>query len=308
MKRANSHWRWGVLALSALLVAACGGSGPEDAATTVTESAAGASTSETVGDTSQTAAPVAVPGPGDPWDVLFLAEENWSFSPDAAQAYARRAGEALGVEVRFLDTSWLISWAWELLRQVRDEAYPGLGDMVREAEIIVVTAFAERSDNGDPTQIDRDDANCLWDTSAVNPRPPQVTTPEYWEPYRTLLDDLYTEIWALRDGAPTVLLTVDYHQPYYGRNVEAGIEAECRAWLEALSGVAREVGEAHGATFVSAYDVLNGPNHDLDPVALGYVGPSELKPSTYSNAPNEVGSEMVADAIASAGLEPTTRP
>ena len=66
--------------------------------------------------------------------------------------------------------------------------------------------------------------------------------------------------------------------------------------------------EAHGATWVSIYDVLNGPDHDWDPRELGYVGPTEQHPVMFFGKPNEVGAPMIVDALVAAGFDRVAPP
>lgn len=83
-------------------------------------------------------------------------------------------------------------------------------------------------------------------------RPADWPSPaEYWQPYREVLDAIYAEIWTLRDGLPTVLVASDTHDAYLGKQQEAGIESQCRAWREAWSSVEAEAAVDHGAVMVS---------------------------------------------------------
>ena len=125
------------------------------------------------------------------------------------------------------------------------------------------------------------------------------------QPAQLIADD---EIWDLREGKPTVLIATDMPTSYIGRRREAGIEEECRAWLESWSDEIRDAAQEHGATMVSLYDVANGPNHDVDWVELGHTGSSDKYAAIWFGTPNEIGSAIVADALAGAGFEPTEMP
>ncbi len=169
-------------------------------------------------------------------------------------------------------------------------------------------AAPERSNDGDPTHIDVDSENCSVFASKKTPKPPAPTTPEYWQPYSDLLDDIYTEIWSLREGTPTVMISPDLQSRFLKRQREAGIDAECIAWGDAWSAVVRETAEEHGAVYVPLSDVLSGPNHDVDSFEAGYTGRSDEYPTIWWGTPNEVGTPMIVDALTAAGFQPTSQP
>ena len=69
-----------------------------------------------------------------------------------------------------------------------------------------------------------------------------------------------------------------------------------------------EAATEHGSTFVSLYDLFNGPNHDLDPLESGYIGPTDIDSYVPWYRATEAGSELIAERLAEEGFEPTPQP
>ena len=290
-----------LLAGLVLLVAAtgCGSSEGESSDTGATSTT-----------TTQTAAEaeVSLPAPGEPWDVLFLASKFEVATEYVLSQYEELAEEFLGVDVRVKGLTTESTKAWSILQQVRNLGFPGMAEEVAEAEIIVVIAYPQGSDEGAPTQIDEARDVCKRPGNTKPMDSDVVAGEEFWEPYRLLLDQIYTEIWRLRDGTPTVLIAGEVSEGYLPTQRDVGIEEECRAWFEAWSNASRQAAEAHGARWVSLYDLLNGPGHDIDPFEMGWTGPTELQPTLGTRKLNDVGSALVADALAAAGFTPAEAP
>jgi hypothetical protein len=165
---------------------------------------------------------------------------------------------------------------------------------VREAEIIVL--FGNPEGSGATSDL----GTCI-SASTLEREPPQRYSETDWQPYRDVLDEIYAEIWELRDNEPVVLLAVDFINPAISAWRQAGIESECTAALEAMNRAIREAAEDNGATLVSLYDVFNGPNHDQDPREKGWIGEDGIHPSGE-------GELAIAMALMDVGLHPTTAP
>jgi hypothetical protein len=209
--------------------------------------------------------------------------------------------DAAGVEARLLATGPLYPMVKDLLKRVRGEGYPDLSGMVGEAEVIVVQTYPKGT-------IRISDFDRCFGRIPGPPDPSAFQPEEVWAGYREALGALYGEIWQLRAGAPTVVIGIDLYNSFVAQQSEAGINVECRALFDKFSDVQREVAEAHGAKWVSIYDALNGPSHDLDAVELGYIGPTDDMPDIAFYVPNEIGAEMIADALAAAGFDPAMQP
>jgi len=100
---------------------------------------------------------------------------------------------------------------------------------------------------------------------------PVVTTAEDWRPYGDWLGDVYGAIWEAREGRPVVLRAHDVYNPWIAPWTELGIEPECTAIWSGQSQAIRRAVEANGAVFVSFFDLFNGPDHEQDPRARGWI-------------------------------------
>ena len=250
---------------------------------------------------------VGLPGPGEPWDMLFIAR-GADLGETIPEQYAERAEQILGVDINLQTNHGIHAYAWTILGHIGRGRYPDLSDPISNAEIILLQTWPEHSNEGEETAIDVDIRNCGGDLSVADPQPPAPTSAEYWQPYRDLLDTIYSDIWALRKGAPTVLITLDNHHTRLLEQQEAGIEAECRALYEAWQDVEAAAAADHGAVMVSIYDILNGPGHDLDPALMGYLGPTEQIPTLASSTLNDLAAPLVVEALAAVGFEPWPMP
>lgn len=122
-----------------------------------------------------------------------------------------------------------------------------------------------------------------------------------WQPYRTVLDEVYATIWSLRGGRPVVLRAVGLPDPAPHSAEESGIGDECRAALEALNDTLEAAAIAAGATFVPSYDLFNGPNHDQHPRDRGWIGIDGIHLSAEGQA-------AYAEGLADAGFAMNASP
>ncbi len=95
-------------------------------------------------------------------------------------------------------------------------------------------------------------------TPGLEWEPPVVPSVEDWQPYRDVLDQVYDDIWKLREGRPVVLRAHDICNPFIAPWRELGIEPECTANWEIEMQLIQEAAEANGAVFVSFFDAFNG--------------------------------------------------
>jgi hypothetical protein len=309
--------RWLVpLTLVVLLLPACSDSGDEAANATLAPTTTAAAVTTTTAPTT-TVAPatttttttvpesvVALPGPGEPWDLLFFGFDD-VFTQQPAELYGALAADELGVDVRTVQPAGFSHvWAATLLARLYGTVYPPLGEYVPPAEIIVLFSRPGEALDGFDDYIVEDFERCWW--RPLEGEPPETDLPaDYWDRFRSDLDEVYTELWRLRESTPTVMRTIDLYNPSLPQQRDGGIEAECTAWFESLSTQMAEAATEHGSTFVSLYDLFNGPNHDLDPAEVGYIGPTDLDPGAPWYRSTETGSELIAERLAEEGFEPT---
>lgn len=130
---------------------------------------------------------------------------------------------------------------------------------------------------------------------------PEVYTEADWAPFAEAAGRVLDAIWEARDGEPTVLRVTDIYAPVVAEWEELGMREACLAQSETMSSALRATAEAHGATFVSALDVYNGPDRLQDPVEAGLVGNDGVHPS-------EAGGQAMAEALAAAGFEASPAP
>ena len=279
------------LAVAAVISSGCA---VDETATTEFSEATDTTTrlaSTTTTTTTEEVAPVEWPGEGEPWDLLYISDSGgWG----VADVLAERAADDVGVEVRVFDHASGGLSAATALALMHSDQHPNLSDWVRDAEIIIVYGNPEGS--GADLQI----GTCV-STSTFEREPPAAQTAVDYQPYRDILDELYAEIWNLREGVPTVLRAVDLYNPVISAWEAAGIEAECTQQWELWSGVIRDAAEANGAVMVSTYDLFNGPAHDEDPRAKGFIGPD-------GEHTTPEGAAAIADAIAAVGFDPASPP
>lgn len=236
---------------------------------------------------------------GEPVDLVYIAD-----SSSVGEPYAELTAEMLDREVRLnerVDAS---------AQSIRGR----FADDVAEAEIIVFyfNSAAFEKDMPPPTF----EASCVlgvdalevpdcsgpeWTPGTKWEPVPAVPTAEDWQPYEDWLSEVWEAIWDARDGRPVVLRGHDMFNPWFGQWVELGIEPECTAVWEGQATAARQAAEANGAVFVSFYDVLNGPDHDEDARAKGWVWEDGMHA-------NEAGRAVAAEALAAVGFELNERP
>jgi len=232
---------------------------------------------------------------GESVDLVYLSD---SAGAGVADRYATLVGEALDREVK-----------------VHDHFVGGLGDLpsaiqfawsdeVAQAEIVVV--YGNTAGLDPPQTMGACVEASGWAEEDATPglqgEPPVVASAEDWQPVQSVLDEVYLAIWELRAGKPTIIRTHDFYNPFLAPWTELGIERECTANWEALSGVLRDAAQANGVGFASLLDVFNGTTHDEDPREKGWIDVDGAHTS-------EAGAAVIAETLAAVGfdaLRPTT--
>jgi hypothetical protein len=161
--------------------------------------------------------------------------------------------------------------------------------------------------DGDDKHAAEDFRRCWWRSPEGVP-PTSDLTDEYWAVYRRLLDDVYTELWDLRQDQPTLIITLDLYNPSLQLQRDSGIDEACVAWFESWRAQLDQAAEAHGSVFLSLQDVFNGADHQLDPAEAGLIGPTEADPSAPWYRSTPLGASEHAAALVTASLEALNAP
>lgn len=222
---------------------------------------------------------VAGPTKGSEHHLVYLSDSSgWN----VANAYASLAEEALGGRVRVTDGA-----SGGLSIEAATFQLGLAPEVVADADIVIGYGSPEGVSPG----LSAVGNPCVYgDRSA--PLPPGA---EDWSPYESALTEFYQQVWRLRQGKPTVVIAFDLYVPVISEYRAAGTEQMCREYFEGFSGAIRRAATANGFTFVSVYDALNGPLHDQDPRALGYIGDDGVHTT-------DKGAQRIARALAAAGF------
>lgn len=210
--------------------------------------------------TAASSLPAASPLPGEYWDLVWFSDS----SATVAELWAARIEDVTSVKVTVHDF-WgpAIRGSASFIADLTEveavaEAIAGaevIGLYANPALTVAGDALADACRSGDPTGD-----------------PPRVFTEADFDEYADLLRFIYRRILELRQGQPTVIRAVDLYVPVISGWRAAGIEQACTASWEAWTSAARRVASEYGVPMASMYDAFNGPDHDQDPVAKGYIG------------------------------------
>ncbi len=234
---------------------------------------------------------------GEPVDLVYISDSG---GLEVAERYVELAAEALDREVRFHDHRI----GGLSMSTVPSMVRGSLAGVVGEAEIIVLYAHPGGLEYNlpQPNIMTCFEALDTLEEDYLGPgfdlaewEPPVVATVEDWQPYGDVLAEVYDEIWKAREGRPVVLLAHDIYNGFVAPWRELGIEAECTANWEVEMQVIRAAAEENGAVFVSFFDVFNGPEHDEDPRAKGWMADDGMHA-------NGKGGSVAAEALAAVGF------
>lgn len=229
----------------------------------------------------------------EPWDLQFISD---GLGTGVARAWAERIEQDMGVEVRVHDDAHLSEDDSAVGLLERLEAPDSrLVEQIVEAEIIAV--FANPVGSG----VGEDAWTCI-STSAEPRDPPMLYSEEDFVAYGEDLRSIFTTVFELRDGAPTIVRAMDSFVPTLDEWRAAGVEAECMAIFELISDTTRAAAAELGIPTASMLDAFNGPDHDEDPREKGLVGPG----GTFASV--EEGREAMVDVLHGLGYEPTGHP
>lgn len=237
------------------------------------------------------------------WDLVFISDNSEMGVPYYLPKYIE---EDTGKTVNLHNYAIMELSAQTVLNALHgdpvDEQFQGqldgLREAVTEAEFIVYFAgnYGDIEGMGDLTG----DIGACWETYSSCTLPDNCTLGAY-QPYTTVVGEIFKEMIALRDGKPTIIRALDFYNPYLDRQEKCGEEmkTECIQCSKTFSDSIRIAADANHVPLVSIYDLFNGVDHDEDPREKGYIGGFGFFPSTE-------GFIAIADRIREEGYEPIT--
>jgi hypothetical protein len=237
----------------------------------------------------------------DEWDLVFISDSTgWGVAEILAQNIERDTGKT----VRVHDYAVGGLPALRVLKALRSDPESASSaesktnlktfqSAVAEAEMIVF--FANPRGDSSEGGVQGGMEYCFKGEQA-----PDDCTPELYEPYTKNLILVYEEIFALRNGRPTIIRAYDLYNPLISTHRENNIESECTECFETFNRAVQLAAEEFNIPFVSIYDVFNGINHDEDPREKGYIGSDGVHASIE-------GQQVIADLISALGYEPVER-
>jgi len=211
------------------------------------------------------------------WTYVVLGDStSWGF-PDF---YAKYIESDLGINVTVLNRSRSDLSSGRLLEMIRE-------DQELRSEIENATVISYTANPTDHIGLRLSSGYGKHDCSD-----------EALEGYKADLEEIVSEIFALRQGSPTIIRAMDLYCPTYGRweKREDGMFDEYRRCFDAVNDVIRQVAEENNIPLANVYDVFNGINHDEDPVEKGYI----LSDGEHTN---RTGSQVIADVFRELGYE-----
>jgi len=228
------------------------------------------------------------------WHLVVIGDSSlWKFGT----AFASQIERDVGVEVELDDYAWPALSAGEVLQalQTGSSTRQGLEKLpaaLKEAEVVVM--FVNPVNSIDPEKP-------LDLTGCFVLQAPGDCEPDTFEKWISDLEAIWAEIFALRDGQPTILRATDIYNPLVVPWKEQGVFEVCTVCWENMSNGARMAAEAYHIPFISRLDAFNGPNHEEDPRVKGYIVGDGEHPSGQA-------AEFTAELLSNLGYEPVAPP
>jgi len=228
------------------------------------------------------------------WDVIVIGDSTlWGIG----EVIANHIENELGKEVNLYDFSIGNLTAVQALEAVKNSKPDtpngkmfGWPEAIQEAEYIILhPSPAESISTSTPG-----DWSCMYPPYYV-----EDCSLATFEKYQDDLKDIVLEIKKLRDGKPVIIRFGSYWgRPGNWKSSKSSNAVDaCQKCLETYSAAIEEVAQEFGIPYASFMDVLNGPDHNLDPKDLGYIDTDYVHIS-------ESGTELLGDQIWDLGLSP----
>jgi len=227
------------------------------------------------------------------WDLVYISDSTgWG----VAQIYAENIERDTGKTVRIHDHAIGDLSAITVLLALQSDPENLSGSFLRSlpsdiAEAEVIVFFANPLGVPSFGGLQGGVVDCMIY------KPPEDCTLQLYEPYIENLKAIYEEIFAIRNGKPTIIRAVGFYNPIISEHRERNIEIECTQCWETFNTAIRQAADEFNIPFVSVYDAFNGFNHDEDPRGKGYIGAD-------GEHTTEQGQLIIADLLSEAGYEP----
>ncbi len=255
------------------------------------------SAQQTKPTTGPTSTPAVMPtGAGLPWHLVVVSDSSgWGLG----EAYASQIEKDVGVTVVVDDFAIGNLSAGDVLDELRTGSsqvpqLEGLTEALKNADVVLASPSPMRSVDIPTFQSIQ---KCFGNMVGA----PLPCSAAGSEGYTKDLEAIWTTVFTLRSGRPTILRGLDAASPFIPRWNASNIFAACTTCWECYSAAARRASEANGIPFLSRYDAYNGVNHDQDPAAQGYIGGDGVHP-------NGLAQDHTAELLSKLGYQPVTPP
>jgi len=232
------------------------------------------------------------------WDLLFVSDSSgWN----VADIYGEMIAEDMGVNVNVMD-QWKGGLSLKrLLNALREDlGTDGDADMkkmresVAQAEVIVVYG----NPNGSIMEENPMDWEC--GESIIKDCYVNNCSMESFQLYIDHFKEVYSIIFELRAGKPTLIRTFDAYNPVLitqcAGNDTVNVCLQCwENYNQAIHTAADEM----GIPVANVFDAWNGTDHTEDPNDKGYTQPDGIHP-------NKEGATVIAQLLRDLGYDPIT--
>jgi hypothetical protein len=227
------------------------------------------------------------------WDLLWISDSSgW----DVADVYAEMVAEDTGKIINVND-KWVGGLpAGDIYRALTGQ-YQGpsmtlekMPEYVAEAEIIVFY--------GNPTESINPDRPGDWDCIEWTGAYANDCDPEIFSTYIEHIETIYQRMLELREGKPTIIRAYDAYYPLIQQRKDDGDSYQaCKTCWANYNAAMHQAADKMNIPIAEVGLLWNGPEWDIDPDSdLGYTKDAEH--------PNQLGAEVIAQALRELGYDP----
>ncbi len=227
------------------------------------------------------------------WDLLWISDSSgW----DVADVYTQMVEEDTGKTVNVND-KWIGGLPAGDIYLALTGQYDGpsmtlekMPEYVAEAELIVFY--------GNPMGSINPERPGDWDCIAYTGAYVNDCDPDIFSTYIEHIETIYQRMLELREGQPTIIRAYDAYYPLIDQRREDGDSYEaCKSCWANYNAAIHQAAEKMNIPLAEVSLLWNGPNWDIDPDSdLGYTKDAEH--------PNELGAEVIAQALRELGYDP----